>query len=98
MAVFCLTRPTSVTWSHYICLVLKIVSEYDQEIPQSQTADKSVVQSVVVYPSLFGVCDRLSAIGCSLFYSILFLTLFKNKHFVQEIKQKLLLILHKPQK
>ena len=25
------------------CSALKIVSEYDQEIPQSQTADKSMV-------------------------------------------------------
>ena len=27
---------------HELCLIKKIVSEYDQEIPQSQTADKPV--------------------------------------------------------
>ena len=35
-------EPSQSEWSSHCILVPKIVSEYDQEIPQSQTADNPV--------------------------------------------------------
>ena len=36
-------NPILIVWeNHSVCKGLKIVSEYDQEIPQSQTADNPV--------------------------------------------------------